>query len=420
MGIRVGICGLGQFSSSFIPLFMAHPGVEDVVVADVVPERVEKRKAQFGVERGYGSLEELLEADIDAVVLLTQRHLHGPQAIQVLESGKHLYCAVPIGQSVEEIRRITDLVKERRLIYMMGETSYYYPSTIYCRERHRRGEFGDIFYGEAQYFHDMSHGFYDAFKHSGGNEWKKVAGIPPMFYPTHSISMILSVTGSYVTHVSCMGWVDKSDDGVFQKGANLWDNVFSNETALMRTADGAMCRINEFRRIGWSGASSVHMSLYGTKGCYEQQAGAQVWTGLSPSDLTDLTELLACRPGPHPSGTRPDNRKEEDPAKLPEILKNSEFLGVSKVHPLHRLPETFKGLRNGHYGAHYFLVDDFVKAVLTGKLPPVHAWAAARYTIPGLVAHESAKAGGVLLEVPDLGDPPADWELLDTEAPVAV
>jgi len=417
MGLRIGICGLGQFAPSFIPLFQAHPGVEDVAVADIIPERVERAKEQFGVERGYAGLDELLEADIDAVVLLTQRHLHGPQAIRALESGKHLYCAVPIAQSIDEIKRIIQLASERRLIYMTGETSYYYPATIYCRERHKKGDFGHIFYGEAQYMHDMSHGFYDAFRYSGGKEWKRVAGIPPMYYPTHSVSMILSVTGSYVTHVSCLGWVDKEGDGVFERGANLWDNVFSNQTALMRTADGAMCRINEFRRVGWSKGNSVHLSLYGTKGCYEEQAGAQCWTGLHKSDWQDLAGLLACEP--QTPGTRPGNLKAEGAENLHEALEREFYSGVSKVHPVHRLPESFKGLRNGHYGSHQFLVDDFVKAVLANKLPPNHAWAAARYCIPGVIAHESAKLGGVQLEVPDLGDPPADWELLDVEAPLS-
>ena len=59
--------------------------------------------------------------------------------------------------------------------------------------------------------------------------------------------------------------------------------------------------------------------------------------------------------------------------------------------------------------SHKLLVDDFCTAVRTGKLPPVHAWNAARFTVPGLVAHQSAMQGGVLMDVPDFGDPPADW-----------
>ncbi len=33
--------------------------------------------------------------------------------------------------------------------------------------------------------------------------------------------------------------------------------------------------------------------------------------------------------------------------------------------------------------------------------------------IPGLIAHESALRDGESMAVPDLGEPPADWPLLD-------
>jgi len=230
-----------------------------------------------------------------------------------------------------------------------------------------------------------------------------------MYYPTHSVSMILSVTGARATHVSCLGWVDPHDDGIFRVGGNLWDNPYSNQTALMRTSDGGMCRINEFRRVGWAGGNSVHMSLFGTKACFEEQANAQVWVELDRKIKMDLSEQLACSP------SRPI-RTDQD---LHEALQAEFFMGVAPVHPVDRLPATFRGLPNGHYGSHQFLVDDFVKAVSWGQLPPNHAWNAARYCIPGLVAHESSKRNGEMLEIPDFGDPPADWPILDPNRSLA-
>ncbi len=53
-------------------------------------------------------------------------------------------------------------------------------------------------------------------------------------------------------------------------------------------------------------------------------------------------------------------------------------------------------------------MDDFVTAINTGTLPPVNAWEAARYTLPGIVAHQSALRGGERLPVPDFGDAPAE------------
>lgn len=52
---------------------------------------------------------------------------------------------------------------------------------------------------------------------------------------------------------------------------------------------------------------------------------------------------------------------------------------------------------------------------MTGKLSPTNAWQAARYNIPGLMAHKSAMLGGVALDIPDFGNPPEGWEVLPSE-----
>jgi hypothetical protein len=51
-------------------------------------------------------------------------------------------------------------------------------------------------------------------------------------------------------------------------------------------------------------------------------------------------------------------------------------------------------------------MDDFVTAVGARTLPSVHAGVPARRTLPGVVAHESARQGGAGPEIPDFGDAP--------------
>ena len=87
------------------------------------------------------------------------------------------------------------------------------------------------------------------------------------------------------------------------------------------------------------------------------------------------------------------------------ISWGSSNTGVSPIHPVARLPKSFIGLPNGHWGSHQFLVDDCVTACVADTLPPNNVWQAARYTAPGIIAHESAMRGGELLAVPDFGDP---------------
>lgn len=167
-----------------------------------------------------------------------------------------------------------------------------------------------------------------------------------------------------------------------------------------------MCRFNEFRRVGWGGKRSVYLSMYGTEGCYEEHAGSSSWTSIQRGHVEDVSALLDCGQ----SIPVPNEEKH-----LHEALQDDFFTGVSPIHPVSRLPKTFAGLKNGHFGSHHFLVDDFVKACVTGKQPPNHAWAAARYCIPGLIAHESALREGEMLPIPDLGDMPSSFELLDLD-----
>ena len=85
------------------------------------------------------------------------------------------------------------------------------------------------------------------------------------------------------------------------------------------------------------------------------------------------------------------------------IWQWNDFAPVQKPEAL---PKEYDGLKNGHMASHQFLINDFCTAAYNGTLPTVNAWVAARYTVPGIIAHESAKLGGVTLDVPDFGNPP--------------
>jgi len=384
MGIRIGIVGVGSFAQNFIPLFKAHPLVDEVVLCDLNAEKLKANSQKHGIPRTCASLDELCGMDVDAVAVITQNWLHGPQAVQALRAGKHVYSAVPTGITLDEIAALVRAVKETGRIYMLGETSYYYPAVLYCRERFRKGDFGHIVYAEGEYYHDWDHGLYEVMKWRGGERWRETAGSPPMHYPTHSTSEIISVTGAHTTHVSCQGFVDRHEDGIYRPDANRWRNTFSNESALFRMSDGSSCRINEFRRIGHPGA--VRMTLFGTAGSFEQNAAGAMWLTKDRKASTRLDDVLACKGVTTAAGT---------------------FPGLSSVHPADRLPKEFVNQPSGHAGSHQFLVHDFVEACVTGKTPPNNVWAAARYAVPGIIAHQSALRGGELLEVPDFGDAPS-------------
>jgi predicted dehydrogenase len=390
MSIKVGVVGLGAFSHQFIPLFLAHPGVEEVVLCDLDPEKRREKCELHSVKRSCDSLDALCDTDVDAVAIFTQNWMHGPQSVQALRAGKDVYSAVPAAQDLAEVQDLVEAVEQTGRIYMMGETSVYYPCTIYCQQRYQAGDFGRVVYVESEYLHDYDHGLYEVRKWRAGDRWREFGGDPPMFYPTHSISIPVHILGERMTCVSCQGFVDSHEDGLYREDVNRFGNVFSDEIALFRTSGGTSVRAMECRRIGHPG--EVRCSVFGTEGCYEEQLDSKIWTTkqIGPEHIESLHEMLDVR---------------EDAKKLgPEQSHYNR--SVAPIHPTDRLPDSFEGLHNGHHGSHQFLIDDFVRACLTRKHPPCNVWQAARYFVPGLIAHESAKRGGELLEIPDFGDGP--------------
>ncbi len=395
----LGIVGAGQFAGQFAKLFMAHPGVSGVYVTDVVTDRAEQLCADGGLTGTFASYEAMLASDaVDAVAIFTQRWTHGPLVVQGLTAGKHVYSAVPMAITEGEIAAIIDAVKATGLTYMMGETSQYNPATVYARNQIAAGAFGRLFYAEGDYVHDMDLGFYEAYQYSGGEQWKETASYPPLLYPTHSIGGVLGAWQTHAVSVSAIGVTDDRGDGVFDKDVSQFDNDVSNATALFEVAGGGAFRTNEFRRVGYpSHIRESRFRFFGTEASMEQLATVAFWQ--DKRGIEEISELLEPKPTMSP----------DDPSlrHVAPDLRAAFTSGSAPVHDRERLPREFDEMPNGHEGSHHFLVDDFVTAVNAGSLPPVNAWVAARYTLPGIVAHESSRRGGARLPIPDFGDAPA-------------
>lgn len=402
--MKIAVIGTGQFARSFIALWQLHPGVEEVYACDVIAERAEEHRQKYGLAGTFASFEDALASDVDSVAILTQRWTHGPLVLQALEAGKNVYSAVPMAISAEEIGAIVGKVEQTGLIYMMGETSYYNPAVWWSRDKIAAGELGRVFYSEGDYVHDMDNGFYAAYQYSGGDDWKKTASYPPMLYPTHAVGGVLGALPTYATTVSCIGIRDDRGDGVFDKNVSLWGNEFSNMTALFELADGGTMRTNEFRRVGyWKGHES-RFRFYGTEAVMEQSGQGATFNIKSEGEnyrkgkTLDISEEFYTHGGQVPEGFG-----DVDPA-----LMQSFASGNARVQDRSRLPKEFEGAHNGHEGSHHFLADDFVRAVTTKTQPPVNAWRAARFTLPGVAAYESANQAGARIAVPDFGEGPAN------------
>ncbi|MFO8007987.1 MAG: Gfo/Idh/MocA family oxidoreductase [Candidatus Brocadiia bacterium] len=387
MGISVGMVGLGSFGSQFAPLFKAHPHVDRIALCDREPERVAKFaerdffQDKFDPSDAFYSLEDICEADLDALVIITQPWLHAAQCIQAMESGKHVYSAVPIvslpdaDEILDWCDRLVQTCTRTGMIYMLGETTYYRPQTMYCRRRAEAGDFGEFVHADAQYFHDVDDpgcNLRDVYRHrtasTAGQQWKEQAAERyqgtwggPMHYPTHSVSGPVSVMGAHVTRVTAHGQKDETGDPFFEHG-------FRNEAAFFEMSNGATARVAECRRIGHTGEEMFR--VFGTEGSFREDnwVTKEGWENLQVDQMRD---------------------------PLPEEVADAYGLSTGE-----------SAAYGGHGGSHPYLVNEFCHAVAEGRQPAVNVWEAVRYMAPGVMAHKSALRDGEPLEVPDWGDAP--------------
>jgi predicted dehydrogenase len=208
----------------------------------------------------------------------------------------------------------------------------------------------------------------ELFVEEGKRTWRY--GFPPMHYPTHCTSHLISVTGERLTHVTCIGWGD--DDPVLKD--NAYKNPFANETALFQTNRGNGFRVAVWWRAAVRGCERAQ--YFGDKGSFYFA---------SPNGLGPLV-------------VREGKLTEKDSGgfdRTASVLENYQPIDWWKSE---MLPEPLRH-DSGHEGSHTFITHEFVDACRRQRKPAVDVHEALAYTAPGIVAHESALKGGERLSV---------------------
>lgn len=87
--------------------------------------RAKSVAAELGIEKSYGSYQELLaDRDIDAVYIPLPNHLHMQWSIRALKAGKHVLCEKPIALSVAEAEQLAGVAAAHPKIKAMEAFMY--------------------------------------------------------------------------------------------------------------------------------------------------------------------------------------------------------------------------------------------------------------------------------------------------------
>lgn len=96
---------------------------ELVAVADVDLNRTIEVSKKFPRARIYQDWRELLEKEhkrLDSVNVSTPDHMHAPIATSAMQLGKHVYGQKPLAHDVHEVREMTALARQKKVVTQMG------------------------------------------------------------------------------------------------------------------------------------------------------------------------------------------------------------------------------------------------------------------------------------------------------------
>lgn len=355
--VRVAMIGLG-FGAEFIPIYQKHSHTEVVAVCRRNEAEMNKVADAFKIPKRYTDFGQVLsDPDIDFVHINSPIPDHAWMSMEALRAGKHVMCTVPMATTVSDCEKICKLVADTGLKYMMAETVVYSREFLFIKQMYEKGEFGKIQYLQASHPQDMD-GWPDY--------WEKMI---PMHYATHVVSPVLGLMNGLAEYVSCFGSGTVREDIKKKSG-----NSFAVESCHIKIADSDVAA--HIWRFLYDTARQYRESfdVYGTKKSFE-------WTLVEGEKHIMHT---AKRPEPEIA----------EPVEVPDFAhllpKEIQQFTRSIVDADHL--SFVQG--GGHGGSHPHLVNEFVSSLVDDRDPWPNATTSANWTCVGILAHESALAGG--------------------------
>lgn len=354
--LRVGIAGAVRGGGFIAGLREEAHRAELVAVYDPIPAAREAFAATNQVEHVCESFDELLDR-VDLVILASPQQHHTPQAVAALARDIHVLSEVPAAVSMEQANALVAAVRGSKAQYMMSENYGYIRENLIVREMVREGAFGDLYYGEGEYLHEMKTWHTTP---TGEKTWRYYwqVGRDGITYPTHSLGPLLQWFDDRVVSVSCVGTGRHTDP----------EHELQDTTILLaRTLKGRLLRLR-FDLLSNRPELYAYYAVQGTDGAYE-------------AARTPNSEAVVYLNGRSPNGV---------------------WEPLEKFADLY-LPSRYNqpGSKDTHWGSDAWPVRDFIESILTGSTPEIDVYAALDMTLPGMLSELSIAQNGAWVHVPN-------------------
>lgn len=275
--LRVGVIGCGGIANGkHLPAMKQNGNFEIVAFCDLIEERAQKAKKEYGTEdaKVYTEYEELLKEDVEAVYVLTPNSSHAPISIAALEAGKHVMCEKPMAKTYAEAKAMVETAERTGKILTIGYQNRYRADSTYLKKACEAGELGEIYYARAHAIRRRAVPTWGVFL-----DEEKQGGGPLIDIGTHALDLTLWMMDNYEPEMVVGSVYRKLADQT--ETGNAWGDwdptVFTVEDSafgFVKMKNGATIHLESSWALNSLDVREAQTTLCGTK------AGADMADGL--------------------------------------------------------------------------------------------------------------------------------------------
>jgi predicted dehydrogenase len=196
--VRVGVIGCGSVSGSYLPHLAKCPFAEVVSACDIIPERAEKRAAEFKIGNHYPHIDKMLAGvPFDLLVNLTDMQEHERLNRQAVEAGKHVWSEKPLANSLAAGQELLELAKKKGTRLWGAPVVVESPQFAFMAKALAAGKLGRVAAAHADYGH-TGPGWSSFFYEKGGGSMPDLAvynltTLTGLLGPAKAVTAMLSV-----------------------------------------------------------------------------------------------------------------------------------------------------------------------------------------------------------------------------------
>jgi len=188
---NVAVVGCGYWGPNLVRNFQSLDDCRVSAICDRDEARLAHMTRLYPTARTTTEIQNIVQdPEIQAVAVATPVRSHYSLALQLLQSGKHVFLEKPMAASVQECKGLMDEAQRRGLRLMIGHTFVYTSAVRRIREIIQAGDIGEVLYLSSR---RLNLGLF-----------QKDINVAWDLAP-HDISIILYVTGKMPIAVNCQG-----------------------------------------------------------------------------------------------------------------------------------------------------------------------------------------------------------------------